>query len=447
MSGTLFVAGVSHRTAPLAVREALRTPEDALPAALGQLRRQGLGEALLISTCNRVELYGSTDDLPGALTAARHFLTQQARATAPSEGFDEATHLYTHAGIEAVSHAFRVASSLDSMVVGEPQVLGQLKQAFALASRERALGGPLERCLSQAFGVAKRVRSETALAEGAVSVSSIACELARKIFAELAGRNVLLLGAGKMGEAAARKLRRLGARLQVMNRTLSRAEQLAASCGGTVRPFEELHAALVDADVVISSTSATDFVIRDEDMKGVVKARRRRPLFMIDIAVPRDIDPRVGGRSNVFLYDVDDLQALSRTNLEARKGAVRAAEGIVREEVTRFSQWLDSLALKPTILALREQVYAQIHGELKRSRNRLGPLDASQEAALEQMCNAIANKLLHGPITGLKAHAGTARGQAMIDAAQTLFSLDEVTAEEATSEAPALKTAHSGQGR
>ena len=338
-----------------------------------------------------------------------------------------------------VRHAFRVASSLDSLVVGEPQILGQVKEAFDAARNAGTAGSLLSRCFSQAFSTAKRVRNETGIAEGTVSVSSIACELAKKIFGHLDGRRTLLLGAGEMGEGAARSLRQTGTQLHVLNRSEERALALAESCGGRVVPYERLTTELAEADVVISSTASPKFILTPELMRGVVRSRRHRPLFIIDIAVPRDVDPRVGTMDNLFVYDVDDLQQVAEENLAVRAREAAQAERIVEEEVESFLVWRRSLELAPTIVALRKQFGEVAEEELRRALSRLQNLSQSDRAALEAMSLSLVNKLLHQPMMQLKAGAGEPDGAQMIDTVRRLFALtdDDNAEKEASVEADA----------
>ena len=414
----LFVVGLNHQTAPLDLREKLAVSKDALRPVFETLRARGLAEELVVSTCNRVEIYGSADTGPAAAEQARALLAE--RAGADLDGM-----LYAHRGVDAVRHAFRVASSLDSMVVGEPQILGQVKEAYDLAQQEGAVGTLLGRCFTRAFAVAKRVRSETGIAEGTVSVSSIAVSLARKIFGELGGRRVMLLGAGEMGEAAARSLAGSGARLAVLNRSPEKAERLAEECHGEAIPYEQLTAELVRSDIVITSTSSPKYVLTVDVMQGVTKARRMRPLFIIDIAVPRDVDPRVHDMGNVFLYDVDDLQQVAEENLRERKRSAEAAERIVEVEVAEFEAWRRSLELTPTIVALRKQFAEIVKAEIARTTPRLGELTPKQRKSLDKMASAMVNKLLHAPLTTLKKGAGQPEGGALIEATRQLFDLDE----------------------
>lgn len=428
----LVVVGLSHHTAPLALRERLAAPRDRLPELLRALTGAVFDEAVMVSTCNRVELYGVSSD-PSRATAAAHAHLRE------RSGEDLDGVVYVHRGADAVRHAFRVAASLDSMVVGEPQILGQFKEAYETAADTGTVGTLLGRCFTRAFAVAKRVRSETGIAEGTVSVSSIATSLAKKIFGELEGRRVLLLGAGEMGEAAGRSLAGSGARLVVVNRSPEKALSLARDLGGSAIGYEQLAAELVSVDVVICSTSSPSYVLTHDLMKGVVKARRHRPLFAIDIAVPRDVDPRVGNLENVFLYDVDDLQKVAQENIDARRKSADAAERIVEIEVSEFEFWRRSLELTPTIVALRKRIEETLRTELERTLPRLGPVDDKQRQVLERMTSAMANKLLHGPLTQLKGTSGEPEGAALIAAVRSLFELDartEATPEPATEEAP-----------
>jgi glutamyl-tRNA reductase len=414
------VVGLSHRTAPVEVRERLAVAPERLGHELLQLASSGrFDEALLISTCNRVELYATSADPVAAAHSAREAFAGRLSNPVPDDV------LYQERGVDAIRHVFRVASSLDSLVVGEPQILGQVKEAFDAAKGAGTVGTLLGRCFTQAFATAKRVRHETGIAEGTVSVSSIACELAKKIFGNLEGRRTLLLGAGEMGESAARSLRQTGTQLHVVNRSEERAQRLAEVCGGRAVPYERLSLELADADVVIASTASEKFILTPELMKGVVRTRRHRPLFIIDIAVPRDVDPRVGNMDNVFVYDVDDLQQVAEENLSVRAREAARAEQIVEEEVEAFLSWRRSLDLAPTIVALRERFGQIATEELERALPRLASASASDRAVLEAMGRSLVNKLLHQPMTQLKAGAGEPDGSLLIDAVRRLFALSE----------------------
>lgn len=431
----LLVVGVSHRSASVEVRERLAVGRGQLPEQLQGLVTQGLQEGVLVSTCNRVELYGASEDAGAALQAARNYFERRG---------DLDGSLYTHRGIEAVRHTFRVAASLDSMVVGEPQILGQIKEAYEAATDAGTVGMLLGRCFTRAFSVAKRVRSETGIAEGTVSVSSIATSLATKIFGELHGRRVLFLGAGEMGEAAAKTLAGSGAKLVVVNRSPQKAIDVANGCGGEARGYEHLATELVAADVVITSTSSKSPVLTAALMKDVVRTRRHRPLFLIDIAVPRDVEPKVGDLENVFLYDVDDLQQVAEENLSHRRRAADAAERIVDIEVSEFEAWRRSLDLTPTIVGLRDRFSSIVTAELERTLPRLGDLSPKDRKALERMGTSLVNKLLHAPLTSLKAGSREADGAALISTTRRLFDLDE--APEAREAAP-TKALEPAKGR
>jgi glutamyl-tRNA reductase len=430
MGNELIIVGVSHRTTPVEVRERLAVDQDRCATDLHRLvDESGLTEAVLVSTCNRVELIASTRERAQALRAVTTYFNERV-APASLDGC-----IYEHTGAGAVRHLFRVASGLDSMVLGEPQILGQVKDAFTLAHDEGTVGTLLGRCFDRGFKVAKRVRSETSIAEGNVSVSSIACDLAEKIFGDLAGRAVLLVGAGKMGESAARSLAARGARLTVINRDPTKAARVAAACQGEARPMEALATELSLADVVITSTSKPDFLITPELMEGVGKMRRWKPIFFIDIAVPRDVDPRIGSLRNVFLYDVDDLEKVSRENLSARQRAATDAERIVDAEVVEFERWMQSLSLSPTIVALREKVRGIVQAEKHKVLPRLEGLSPLQSQALDRMCESIVNQLLHRPLTELKQGGEDAQDAVLL--VQRLFGLTVDPAQPTPSESAA----------
>jgi glutamyl-tRNA reductase len=409
----LFVLGLSHHSSPVELREKLAVKAGELPASVKRLTEVvGLEEALLVSTCNRVEIYGLGGE--GSAKRARAFLEE---TTGPGTLLQ---HTYERRGTDAVRHAFRVASSLDSMVVGEPQILGQIKEAYAAATEAGVIGSLLDRAFTKAFAVAKRVRNETGIASGTVSMSSIACDLALQFLGDLKGRRVLLVGAGKMGESAAKHLAKQGAKLFVLNRSRERAQELAAACGGEPRSLAELNSELALCDVAIASTSSDRFVITVDLMKEVVRARKYRPLYLIDIAVPRDVDPRVGEMEGVFVYDVDDLSKVAQDNLALRKREADAAERIVEVEVRAFDDWRKQQDLKPLIVGLREHVRSVLFAELERTLPRLKGQPEADRAALEKMLEAATSKLLHAPLSAVKTAAE--RGDvAVLDSVLTLF--------------------------
>jgi glutamyl-tRNA reductase len=398
----IVVVGLNHETAPVAVREALAFPKERLPEALARVREEaGLAEAVILSTCNRVEVYGRSTASSGEAVAA--FLARYHSRRLE----DIAPHLYRLEGEAAVRHAFRVAASLDSMVMGEPQILGQVKEAYEAAEKSGSLGSVLTALRNRSVAAAKRARTETAIGRNAVSVSHVAVELARKIFGELRDRSVLLVGAGKMSEVAARQMVRDGARASVLGgRTFEKAEQLAAALGGRAAPLEALRVELARADIVISGTGAPGIVIRQEDVEAAQAARRGRPLFLIDIAVPRDVAEDAGKVSGVFLYDLDDIKTVAEANLRERKKEASAAEAILEQEIREFLEWRRSLEVVPLLVELRKRADEIRKTEIEKARRRLGPLTPEQENALEAATSAIVNKLLHGPTVQLKQMAG-----------------------------------------
>jgi glutamyl-tRNA reductase len=332
--------------------------------------------------------------------------------------------LYTYAEGDAVRHAFRVASSLDSMVIGEPQILGQVKDAFALAQSCESVGPALHSLFTQAFAVAKKVRTETEIARHAVSVSFAAVELAKKIFGGLEGKAVLLVGAGKMSELAARHLVRGGARATVLGgRTFDKAEQLAAALGGKAAPFESLRSELTRADIVISGTGAQGIVIKKEDVEAACAGRRQRPLFLIDIAVPRDVDPAAAKLPGVFLYDLDDLKSVSEANLRERRKEASAAEGLVELEVHEFLVWRQSLEVVPLLVELRQRADEMRRAEVEKVKKRLGTITPEQEQALEAVTTAIVNKLLHPPTVHIKEIASNGHAKEHMGLIRKLFGL------------------------
>src|SRR6058998_511567 len=417
----LFVAGLSHRNAPVALREQLAVDEDKLRELLRDIAGMGiLREALILSTCNRVEVYAVADVLGEARTATFRQLCRH-RGVEPVS--IEAI-LYVHAEGEAVRHAFRVAASLDSMMLGEPQILGQVKDAFALAQSCETVGPALHTLFTQAFAVAKKVRTETEIARHAVSVSFAAVELAKKIFAGLDGKAVLLVGAGKMSELAARHLIEQGAfPLYVANQTWARAQELARALSGTAVPFDELTTALAAVDIVITSTGAPAPVITRETVDRVLPARRGRPLFFIDIAVPRDVEEAVDMLDGVYRYDIDDLKQVVDANIRERAREAHRAEALVEREVAKFLARLGDVEVIPTIVSLRERLEAIRVGEVKRTLARLPDATPETRAALEAMSSAIVNKILHAPITKLRESSRAGSPRSWLELVHELFGL------------------------
>jgi glutamyl-tRNA reductase len=410
----LYLVGLSHKTAPIAVRERFALSGDALKEALGTLRRRsGVEEAMVVSTCNRVEVYVCAEsDEPGR----RFFLD-----LAP----DADGHLYASRHEDAARHLFRVAASLDSMVVGEQQILGQVKEAYGVASAAEAAGSYFSRLCNRAFATAKRVRTETDIGKGATSVSQVAVELVEKIFGDLGGRSVALLGAGKMGALSAKALASLGApRVLVTNRSPERARALAEQVGGTPRPWEDLAALLVDTDVAIVSTGAPSYVVTRELVQSAMKARRHRSMCFIDLAVPRNVDPRCADLPDVFAYDMDDLDRVVHASKSARAEAALRAEAIVEAEVMAFAAEREVREALPVLVALRRRAEAIARAEVERTLSLVGPrLDERGRRSVEAMARAIVNKLLHGPTARLKEAASNG-DSSLPGAAAQLFGIE-----------------------
>jgi glutamyl-tRNA reductase len=418
----LLLCGVNHKTAPVALREKLACLIPEVGVAYDQLKAwPEITESLLYNTCNRVELMCVTGAPEGAAALVREFFARHPEI-AP---VDLEAAFYTHLNQEAVQHYFRVTASLDSMVVGEPQILGQMKAAYRQATEYRATGPILNRLVHKAFSVAKRVRCETGIGDHAVSVSYAAVTMARKIFGDLAEKNVLLLGAGEMAELALEHLKGHGvAKITVANRTLERGVELARRFGGEAVSLEEVQDQLLTADILISSTGAGDYLVRREHVKGVMRRRKQRPLFLIDIAVPRDLDPDINELDNVYLYNIDDLKEVVELNWERRKHEAGKAERLVAAETLKFLHWLETLEVYPTIIALKDKAEAICQAELKKTLGQLGPLTEQQRQALEVLTQSVTQKLLHDPIIFLKRNRRPRNPHQELDLVRRLFNLD-----------------------
>jgi glutamyl-tRNA reductase len=412
--------GVNHKSAPVEVRERLAIPESRLPEALTRLAQHpGVDEGLILSTCNRVELLTQTKN---GRVDLREFLGNYFKVN-PA---DLEPYLYEYREQDAIRHLFRVTASLDSMVVGEPQILGQVKEAYATARAVGAIHSQLELLLTRAFAVAKRVRTETAVGSSAVSVASVAVELAKKIFGSLNGRKVYLVGAGKMSELAARHLLAHGAAsIFVANRTYDRASQLAAKFNGQAIRFDELYETCDRADIVITSTGAPVTIFHREHGERFLSRRKNRPMFFIDIAVPRDVDPEMNKLDGIFVYDIDDLQQAVASHVADRKREAERAEAIVNSEVERFQARLQTLDVVPTIVSLQDHLETIRQAEIDRVRGRLGPLLPEQELAIETLTRGIVNKIMHTPISTLKTAAREPEATTVIDLVRRLFNLQE----------------------
>jgi glutamyl-tRNA reductase len=419
----LVLAGISHKTAPLEVRERFAISEKRLPEALRKLRQETeVEEALILSTCNRVEFVLRVREGGEGTEALRRFISSFYGLR-----YDEFQYcFYVHQGLEAVRHLFRVSAGLDSLVVGEPQVLGQVKQAYAQAKEAGSAGSLLDAVFQRVFAVAKRVRSETRVGEMAVSVSSAAVELAEQVFGDLWGKTVMIIGAGQMGELAARHLVSKGAStVLVSSRTYGHAVALAEELRGLAVRFSEVWGAMKDTDIVISSTSCPHTLITREDVERLMEERGGRPLFLIDIAVPRDIDPAAAEVPGCTLADVDSLQEVTRRNLREREKAVAAADRIIAEETDLFRERLDSLQVVPTIVSLRRRLEEIRQSELARTRHLFGELTPEQEEVLEILTQGLVNKILHAPFAELKHAAGRPDRSRFLDAVRTIFHLGE----------------------
>uniref|UniRef100_A0A831TZI8 Glutamyl-tRNA reductase n=1 Tax=Geobacter metallireducens TaxID=28232 RepID=A0A831TZI8_GEOME len=417
----IVVVGLSHKTASVDIREKVAFAPTQMEKPLrALLALEDIAEAVIVSTCNRVEIYISTRDIAGGMARVKRFLADYHQV--PAETLEP--HLYAHHGEAAIRHVFRVASSLDSMVVGEPQILGQIKTAYGYAAEYKTSGIILNRFLHKAFSVAKRVRTETKIASSAVSVSFAAVELARKIFGDLSDKTVMLIGAGEMCELAAKHFINNGVRgVMVTNRTYERAVKLAEEFEGKPVPFDDLFDQLHKADIVLSSTGATHFVIKPRDVEEVIRRRKLKPMFFIDIAVPRDIDPKVNDVENVYLYDMDDLQGVVASNLQQRAEEAKKAEAIIEEEIGQFHKWLSNLEVTPTIVALRTKFEETRKAELEKTLAAWKDLPPDGAKRLEALTAAIVNKLLHSPTATLKRAGQGGRTDLYVDALRTLFEL------------------------
>jgi len=416
----LFAVGVTHRTAPVELRECLDFARAGLESALAALTSRGIArEAVVLSTCNRAEIYAVADD-DRAGDAFGRFIGEYHRV--PWDRL--APHVFQHRGADAAGHLFRVAAGLDSLVVGEPQILGQVKDAFATANGLKHTGAVTHRLFNAAFSVGKRVRTETGLGEGAVSVSYAATALAKKIFGDLSGLEVLILGAGEMAKLTGVHLHAQGVkRLMIASRTAASAEALAGNVGGRAIPWSQLGDALPSADIVVSATGATEPVLTRVRIEETMRPRRSRPLFIIDIAVPRDVEPSVGDLDQVFLYNIDDLRVIVNENLARRTAELDRAERIVVDEVARFAAWMQSREIIPTVVALRQRFEAIRQAELNRLDAKLAGLPPDARARVDEITRLIIEKLLLTPTEQLKSLSDEAMMLAYADALNRLFAL------------------------
>ncbi len=420
MDFQIIVLGLNHRTANVAIRERFALTSHSTPGEWALPPGDKLRESLILSTCNRVEVMGI-----GTPGVREQMLQNWASACGDKPAAIE-PYIYAHQDVEAARHVFTVASSLDSMVLGEPQILGQLKDAYRKAVTARATGPVLNTLMHKAFSVAKRVRNETAVAASAVSISYAAVELAKRIFGVMAGHRAMLIGAGEMAELAALHLVQAGIdELLVLNRTFERAQELAKKFRGRPLPFEQMLQSLEQVDIVISSTGSRDPILGADDIKKVLRARRNRPVFLIDISVPRDIDTAVNALDNVYLYDIDDLKEVVEENIASRREEAARAALIIDEEVGHFAEWLQGLEIKPAIMDLVEKGEAAASLELARTLKRLGPVNDETRQALEALAHSLVKRLQHDPIMYLKARGMNGRDTlARIDTIRRVFNLN-----------------------
>ncbi len=420
----IVVVGLSHKTAPVEIREKLAIPESRMGEALGRLcSYQGVREGVLLSTCNRVEVYAVVDEIESGYGRIQDFLAD-AHLSLSSEQLTP--HLYWHEGDRALGHLFRVASSLDSMIIGESQILGQIKEAFEVALTNKSTGIILNKVMKKAISVAKRVRTETKISEMAVSVSYAAVELAKKIFSDLTEKTVLLVGAGEMAKLAARHFIASGVRhVRVTTRSPQHAVELANRFGGTAVPFEEFREDMATADIVLVSTGAAHYLVSEDDVQHSVKQRMNRPMFLIDISVPRNIDPAVRHVDNAFLFDIDDLKTRVERNRGDRLNEAEKAERMVVDEVGVVRQWLQSLEVTPTIVALRARIDEIKRSEIDKTLGRLAHLSSTERELVEAMASSIVNKLIHNTMVTLKAEVNSSEGAAFVEAARRFFGLGD----------------------
>jgi glutamyl-tRNA reductase len=418
----IVLIGINHKTAPVEVRECIAFTEEESVSALRALSGNPfIKEVLIFSTCNRVEVLVVAANKAAAIDATKDYIAEANKI--PRAEFEDS--LYIHEGDEAVRHIFRVASSLDSMVVGEPQILGQVKDAYRTATEVKASGVILNRLLHRTFFVAKRIRTETGIGDHAVSISYAAVELGRKIFGSLENKNVLLVGAGEMAELAVEHLiRNKAGQIYVANRTFENGVELARQFNGQPIRFEEITDSLERVDILISSTGSPDYVITRDQVKGVIRKRRNRPLFFIDIAVPRDIDPQVNRLTNSYVYDIDDLQGVIDDNIEDRRREAVKGERIVDEAVIHFREWYAGLEVVPTIVALRNKLESIAETEIKKTLQSNKVPEVSS-GAIEKMAAALINKIMHDPTMFLKKDTMPGDKSKHIDTVRKLFKLDE----------------------
>ncbi|KYG58102.1 glutamyl-tRNA reductase [Planococcus maritimus] len=432
-----LVVGVNYRSAPVSIREKLSFIESELPQAMQALQQQkSILENVIVSTCNRTEIYAVVDQLHTGRFYVKQFLASY--FDIPMEQFSQ--YLFIHEQDEAIDHLFRVTAGIDSMVLGETQILGQVKSSFLAGQEIGTTGTVFNQLFKQAVTLAKRAHNETAIGENAVSVSYAAVELGKKIFGSLKNKHVVILGAGKMGELAIKNLQGSGAdRITVINRTFEKAEVLADKFGGTAKPLNQLQCALLEADILISSTGSTDFVIDLELMQFVEKLRKGKPLFMVDIAVPRDMDPRIGDLQNVFLYDIDDMQGIVEANLAERERAAKQIAVMITQEAEQFNDWLGTLGVVPVISALREKALGIQAETMESIENKMPDLTDREKKILNKHTKSIINQLLKEPILQAKEMGTAKKSREQLEMFMQIFGIEEEVEEQREKQALATR--------
>ncbi|MDY6843029.1 MAG: glutamyl-tRNA reductase [Thermodesulfobacteriota bacterium] len=423
----IIIVGLNHKTAPIELREKISFPESSIGKPLKELvSLDNIKESLIVSTCNRVEILASTDDVEDGVTDIERFIAQHHGLDLK----DITPYFYVHSSRKAVKHIFSVASSLDSMVLGEPQILGQVKDAYSYASKFGTSGTVLHKLLHKTFSVAKRVRSETEISKAAVSISYAAVELAKKIFDDLEGKNVLLIGAGEMAELAAKHLLSQGVQnIYVANRTFDRAVKLAEEFNGTPVPFNEIITYLTKIDIVICSTNAPHYVLKRTDVSSTLKLRKYKSMFFIDISVPRNLDPEINKVENAYLFDIDNLQNIIDANIQERMKEAKKAEKIIDDEVEQFFKWFEILDIEPTIIKLRQMCEQIRTNEVEKAFTYLGDDAKQYRKVIDSLSKAIVNKILHQPIVTAKNKDNLKKGHEYAQILRILFNLDEMDRE------------------
>ena len=419
----LILVGVNHKTTPVEIREKLAFTKGKIEESVDRLFNfPDIIEHTILSTCNRVEIYARANCQDSAIKAIKQFICDF-HEVSPVELED---HFYSYRNEEAVEHLFRVSSSLDSMILGEAQILGQVKDAYSLAKDLRSTGLVLNQLFEKAFSIAKKVREETGIAERSVSISSAAVELAQKIFDDLENRTVMLVGTGEMAELAAKHLISYGVKtVYVTSRTYDRAVNLARTLNGSALDFEAFKNELHRADIVITSTSAPNFIIKKEMVEKAIHERKNKPIFFIDIAVPRDIEPDVNDLENIYLYDIDDLQVVVSANMKEREKEAENAMNFISQEVTKFNNWVGTLDAVPTIVEIRKKAENIRMQEIEKTLKKISYLSEDDKKLLRQMSSSMVNKILHKPTIKLKQKTQSEDGHVYLKAIRHLFHLDD----------------------